>query len=70
MSIEEFTPLTPPEKKRTYHFPNGESFSLYNVTHFLARPSGTHRLKTGEGLLHVVPTGWLHIEIDVEDWTL
>lgn len=66
----ELTELNPPERSRTYTFPGGETVRLENVTHFLARESGTHRLKTGDGRLHIVPTGWLHIEIDTDSWTL
>lgn len=66
----ELTELTPPEHSRTYTFPGGETVRLTNVTHFLARESGTHRLKTGDGRLHIVPAGWLHIEIEAEGWTL
>lgn len=56
--------LEAPERSRTYQFPNGESVTIENVTHFLARESGTHRLQTSDGKLHIVPTGWLHITID------
>ena len=66
----EMTELNPPERSRTYTFPQGESVTLKDVTHFLARESGTHRLKTKDGRLHIVPTGWIHIEIDAEEWSL
>lgn len=66
----ELTMLVPPERSRTYHFPDGKTKTIHNVTHFLARPSGSHRLKTGLGQLWIIPTGWLAIEIDADDWTL
>ena len=66
----ELTELNPKEKSRTYSFPNGEKVQLHDVTHFLARDSGTHRLKTLDGRLHIVPVGWLHIEIDAGAFTL
>ena len=69
MAIE-MTELKPPERKRVYHFPGGETVTLEKVTHFLARESGTHRLKTSDGKSHIVPIGWLHIELDVDDWTV
>lgn len=69
MSIE-MTELDKPERKRTYVFPGGETITLEKVTHFLCRESGTHRLKTDDGLYHIVPTGWIHIILDMEDWTL
>lgn len=64
------TQLVPPERGRTYHFPDGSTVKLTDVTHFKCSDSGTHRLRTGDGHLHVVPTGWNHIEIDADDWTL
>ncbi len=50
------------EDERTYYFPNGK-VELQNVMELLVRPSGTHRLKTKDGTMHIIPTGWLHIAI-------
>ena len=58
-----------PEKRRTYYFPNGR-VDLYGVTELVVRPSGTHRLKTKDGLSHIVCSGWLHIELDIENWSV
>lgn len=72
-SKPKLNPLSPPEKSRTYHFPGGEKVALQDVRAFASRQSGTHRLETGEGVerrLHIIPSGWLHIEIDAGDWTL
>ena len=66
----ELTALNPTEKSRTYTFPNGEKVALKDVTHFLARDSGTHRLQTADGKLHIVPVGWLHIEIEASAFTV
>lgn len=66
----ELTKLNPAEKSRTYSFPNGEKVTLNDVTHFLARESGTHRLQTADGKLHIVPVGWLHVEIDAASFTV
>lgn len=66
----ELTKLNPEERSRTYTFPNGETVTLANVTHFLARESGTHRLQTADGKLHIVPVGWVHIEIDSPVFTV
>lgn len=66
----ELTKLDPQEKTRLYTFPGGEQVKLENVTHFLARDSGTHRLKTADGRLHIVPLGWLHIAIEAEAFTV
>jgi len=67
--MEKMTELKPTEKSRTYTFPGGERITLGPVTHFLALPSGTHRLKTADGKPHIVPVGWLHVEIETESWT-
>lgn len=66
----ELKKLEPSEKSRTYTFPNNEKIALLNVTHFLARESGTHRLQTADGKLHIVPVGWLHVEIEAGSFTL
>jgi hypothetical protein len=68
--MDELKPLTPPEFSRTYRWPDGQTVTLLNVTHFLARDSGTHRLKTGDGKLHIIPIGWRHIEIEADAFTL
>ena len=64
----ELIALNPIEKVRVYRFPNGASVRLENVTHF--KSTTTHRLKTGDGKLHIVPEGWIHIEIDTETFTV
>lgn len=43
---------------------------MVGVTHLAVSPSGTHRLKTQDGKLHIVPIGWLHIEIIADSWSL
>lgn len=75
----EMTEFNPPERLRTYWFPllsQGDvelncllPVDLENVTHLKVSDSGTHRLKTKDGRLHIIPTGWLHISIDADDWT-
>ena len=69
MAIE-LTKLDAIEKTRTYYFPGGEKVVLENVTHFLARESGTHRLQTQDGKFHIVPPGWLHVELDMDHFTV
>jgi hypothetical protein len=58
------------EKERIYVFPNNEKVVLKNVTELIVRDSGTHRLKTADGKLHIVRNGWIHIEIDETEWTV
>lgn len=68
-SMDEATALT--EKIRTYDF-GAHSVTLHNVTELVVRPSGTHRVKTADGNLHVIASGWLAIHIDDggKDWTV
>lgn len=58
------------EKQRVYYFPNESKVVLNNVTELIIRESGTHRLKTSDKKIHVIPAGWIHIEINEEDWTI
>jgi len=51
------------EIERAYTFPNNDIISLENVKELIVRPSGTHRLKTKDGIMHIIPTGWIHIQI-------
>jgi hypothetical protein len=63
------------EQSRTYFFPKDEKVTLNKVFEVKVSPSGTHRINTrtevGLVKLHIIPTGWLHIEIDTpkQDWT-
>lgn len=67
-SLGKTTLIHPPEKERIYHFPNGDRV-LKNVCELIIRPSGQHRLKTTDGKHHIIPQGWLEIELDIEQWT-
>ena len=69
-NIGEPTIFNPPEKVRTYYFPNNETVVLKDVTELVVRSSGTHRLKTSDGKSHIIPTGWIHIELDISGWTV
>lgn len=62
--------LNPPERKRTYYFPSGQTVTLVNVTALCVSASGTHRLETADGMKWIVRTGWLGIELDMDNWTL
>lgn len=66
----EMVPLTNGEKSRTYVWPNGARDTIENVTSICVRPSGSHRLQTADGKKHIVPTGWLRIEIDAAEWSV
>lgn len=51
------------ENERVYSFPGNWHVHLKDVIELLVRPSGTHRLKTKDGRMHIVPKGWIHIDI-------
>lgn len=62
-------PLVPPERKRVYVFPGGERLALEEVTHLEVTESGKHRYQCGDGRKGFVNTGWLWIELDMDEWT-
>ena len=69
-TIQEDTPIKLHEKSRTYRFADGE-IQLSKVTELVVRDSGTHRLKTNDGHLHIIAPGWLAIEIEDDgEWTV
>lgn len=57
------------ERSRTYIFRDGD-MTIVGVTALCVRGSGTHRLETAAGSKYIVPTGWVAIKIDAEDWSL
>ena len=65
-------PIVVNEKRRTYKFHGGDSITLLNVVEIIIHPSGTHRLKTADGHLHIVRSNWYYIEIDspVQEWAI
>lgn len=58
------------ESKRVYRFPNNETVVLEKVIELIVSTSGNHRLKTADNKLHIIPTGWIHIEIHEKEWTV
>lgn len=58
------------EKSRTYVFPSA-AVTFKNVVQLTVRSSGTCRLTTADGQLHIVRDPWLTISIedDRHDWT-
>ncbi len=70
MSTIEMTPLTNGEKSRTYVWPSGSRDKIDNVTHICVRPSGSHRLQTSDGLKHIVPAGWIRVEVEAVEWSV
>lgn len=57
------------EQDRKYVFPNKEEVTLYDVVSINVSKTGTHRLNTKDGKKHIIPSGWLHIEFNAENWT-
>lgn len=51
------------ERERIYYFPNNAIVVLNEIIELTVSESGTHYLKTRDGKLHIIPTGWIHIEI-------
>lgn len=70
-----FTTLDPPEKSRTYFYPNGDNPSVPyrvrfdNVTALCVCDSGSHRLNMSDGTKAIAPPGFIAIQIDTPEWT-
>jgi hypothetical protein len=56
------------EKSRTYHYANGNNFTIKNVVKLCVRPSGNHRLETSDGKKLIMAAGWFCLDIDAEKW--
>lgn len=51
------------ETERIYHFMGNNKVVLKNIRELIVRPSGTHRIITKDKHLHIIPNGWIHIDI-------
>lgn len=72
VEVIETNKLVKPERKRTYFYPvDGYVYAieLENVVEVCVRPSGSHRLKTADGQFHILQPGWLHIKLDIDEWS-
>src|SRR5687768_11980239 len=71
--LPRFVELNPPERSRTYIFAMDDNtvgtFRIENVVKIAISKSGTHRLEDSDGYKFIVPTGWIGIELDVDEWT-
>lgn len=69
--IAEDTRIELTEKTRVYEFAHDKKVVLENVVELIIRPSGSHRVRTADGKLHIISTGWIaiHIDDDGKDWT-
>ena len=55
------------ESFRRYTFPNDQFITINKPRALSVSDSGTHRITTEEpSRLHIIPPGWLHIEIESE----
>ena len=54
------------EKTRLYVFPNNQKIRIDYIRELKVSDSGNHRIITLDGKLHIIPFGWLHIEIESE----
>ena len=60
MSLEskpELVYLNAPERSRTYFYANGFKFTVNNVIAVGVRPSGNHRIETGDGKKYIIQPG-------------
>jgi hypothetical protein len=60
------------EKLREYTFPGGDMIRIENICELNVSSSGTHRLKTSDNDLHIIPVGWIHVRIVSEsgEWAI
>lgn len=66
--LPEFLKLNPPERERKYIYK--DCVLIFNdVVEIAVSASGTHRLNLKDGTKAIVPTGWLAIKLDVDEWT-
>lgn len=72
VNMSRVTQLAVPERSRTYHYSSGDitDITLENVTHFGKSDSANHYLNTADGKKHIIAPGWVHIELDVDEWSV
>jgi hypothetical protein len=71
MSVKrgEWIELNPPEKKRTYLYPNKEKIEYKGVTKLKVSSSGNHYIETAGGVKAIVAPGWRAILLEMDKWT-
>lgn len=65
----DFMVFNPPERMRTYYFPNNEIVNVPNVNKLHQTESGKHVLETTDDRKLIVNKGWLWVEIFCDEWT-
>ena len=65
-------PIKLNETSRTYFFSNNDTIVVDNVRELFVSASGNHRLKTEDGTLVIIASGWLAISIidSKKEWTV
>lgn len=69
MASPKFVELNPVEISREYTFPCRNVVRIEKAARISVSESGTHRIETEDGRKHIIPKGWIHIELDVPEWT-
>ena len=64
-----FVDLDPPERSRTYVYPNGQEITVKNVSRICIRPSGSNRLETSDGQKWIILQWFVAVRLDVDSWT-
>jgi len=64
-----FIKIDPPERERTYVFPDAQEISFKNVEAICIRESGNHRLNLQSGKKAIVKNEWRAIILDTDEWT-
>jgi hypothetical protein len=57
------------ERSRTYHFPEGHTYTVKDVVRLCVRPSG-HCLETKDGAKLIIPGKFLAITINADKWSV
>lgn len=70
-SIADETPITLTETARIYDF-GDKQVVLQDVRELIVRESGSHRVRTADGMLHIIARGWIAVHIDDggKGWTV
>lgn len=55
------------ERRRIYHFDSNKSIQIYNPLWLNVSDSGGHRILDNQGNCHYIPSGWIHLEWNVNE---
>tara|TARA_B100001245_G_C22799425_1_gene385381 strand:+ start:496 stop:723 length:228 start_codon:yes stop_codon:yes gene_type:complete len=57
-NFENWIDLDGVEEERTYHFPDGSTYTVVKPSKLFVKKSGSHKLVDANGLNHYVKSGW------------